>query len=320
MGVGKPVDVSTAQPGGELAASTATVQAVRRKKSTGSWRWTTYLLFVPSLALVLLFSYYPALRSLEGSLTNWNGFSSPTFVGLQNFATYFQNYLFGAEMVNVLILFVGGILISIIFPLLGAELVLLLTSNKMATIARYLLVLPMVIPGIVVINVWSYLLNPEQGLVDGFLALFHVPPVQWFSNPQTALLSILLIGFPWVSGLAFLIFLAGLQGIAQDIDDAAHIDGATRMVKFWRIDLPLIIPQIRFVVVISGVAMIQNFIPILLLTDGGPGSATIVPGLDMYQSAFQNSQYGYGMAIGTLLFLGLLCFTILVLRFLKPRT
>ena len=185
---------------------------------------------------------------------------------------------------------------------------------------KYLLVIPMVVPHVVLIDVWAYLLNPVNGPVDAALSLFHVPPVQWFSSPRTALLSILLIGFPWVSSLGFLVSLAGLQAIPSDIEDAAQMDGATGVMRVLRLDVPLSIPQIRFVVVIAGVTMVQNFIPILLLTNGGPGNATLVPAFDMYTSAFQDNEMGYGMAIGTLLFVGMLAATLLFFRIVKPRT
>jgi raffinose/stachyose/melibiose transport system permease protein len=92
---------------------------------------------------------------------------------------------------------------------------------------KYLLVIPMVVPQVVLIDVWTYLLNPVNGPVDAALSLFHVASVQWFSSPHTALLSILLIGFPWVSSLGFLVFLAGLQAVPPEIEDAAHLDGAS---------------------------------------------------------------------------------------------
>jgi ABC-type sugar transport system permease subunit len=278
------------------------------------------LLFAPSLLLILLFSYYPAVQSIVGSLTAWNGFSPPVFVGLQNFQSYVAQPAFVTEMRNLLLLVGGGILISVIFPFLGAELVRALPTKLLSSSVKYLLVIPMVVPQVVLIDVWAYLLNPVNGPVDAALSLFHIPPVQWFSSPQTALLSILLIGFPWVSSLGFLVFLAGLQAVPSDIEDAAHMDGATGIMRVLRIDVPLSIPQIRFVVVIAGVSMVQNFIPILLLTNGGPGNATLVPAFDMYTSAFQDNEMGYGMAIGTLLFVGMLVATLLFFRIVKPRT
>src|SRR5690348_1461357 len=102
--------------------------------------------------------------------------------------------------------------------------------------------------------------------------------------------------------------------------DASRIDGAGPIKRIFAIDIPLLLPQFRIVVILSGIYAVQNFIPILLVTNGGPGTATLVPGLDMYQSAFANDQYGYGMAIGTLLFVVMLVFTLIAMRALRSRT
>jgi raffinose/stachyose/melibiose transport system permease protein len=187
-------------------------------------------------------------------------------------------------------------------------------------VAKYLLVLPIVLPPLILIEVWAYLLQPQYGLIDVFLGAAGLPQPTWLTDPHLALVSILLIGFPWISNLGFLIFLGGLQNLPKDVLDAAVIDGVGALKRVFTIDIPLLLPQFRIVVILSGIYAVQNFIPILLLTNGGPGTATLVPGLDMYQSAFQNDQYGYGMAIGTLLFVVMLAFTLIALRLLRPRT
>lgn len=303
------------------AEEQVTTRLVARQRSRGRLRqWPLLLLLLPSLLLIGLFSYYPALRSLEGSFTAWDGFSPPTFVGWQNFVDYTQQPLFWTETRNLGTLVVGGALISVLFPFAAAELVRGLPTARLHSIVKFLLVVPMVIPQIVLINIWAYLLSPSNGLVDTALGAVGLPQVQWYSNSHTALLSILLIGFPWVSSLGFLVYMAGLEAISLEVEDAARLDGATGFARILHIDAPLTIPQTRFVVVIAGVSIVQNFIPILLLTNGGPGNATMVPGLDMYQSAFQQSEFGYGMAIGTLLFIGMLVATSIVLRLLRSRT
>lgn len=278
------------------------------------------LMAVPSILLVIMFNYYPAVRSLLGSLTSWDGFNPPTFVGFQNFVAYFSQSIFLPELRNFLLLVIGGTVISIVFPFLAAELTLALPSLKGQNRTKYLFVIPMVIPQVIMISIWAYLLNPDEGLVDGILGFFKVSPVQWLGSPHTALLSILLIGFPWVSSLGYLVFLAGLQGIPAEIFDASSVDGVVGLSRLWSIDLPLSIPQLRFVVIIAGITMVQNFVPILLLTGGGPLNATVIPGLQMYQEAFTDSQLGYGMAIGTILFIFMVLVSIVTLKFLKPRT
>jgi ABC-type sugar transport system permease subunit len=289
-----------------------------------SWRRYRYrpilgVLLLPSLLLIGVFSYYPAVRSLIGGFYQWNGFSAPAYAGISQFRQYIQAPTFGTEARNLGILVGGSIAISLVAQFTAAEIVTHM-PRRAATVAKYLLVLPIVLPPLVLIEVWAYLLQPGSGLVDRILGALSLPQPTWFSDPRLALVGILLVGFPWISNLGFLIFLGGLQNLPKEIRDASRIDGAGPVKRIFAIDIPLLIPQFRIVVILSGVFAVQNFVPILLLTNGGPGTATLVPGLDMYQSAFANDQYGYGMAIGTLLFAAMLIFTLAVMRVLRPRT
>jgi ABC-type sugar transport system permease subunit len=277
------------------------------------------VLLLPSLVLIGVFSYYPAVRSLIGGFYQWNGFSPPTYAGVSQFREYLQSPTFGTEAKNLAILVGGSIGITLVSQFTAAEVVVHLPARA-AAIAKYLLVLPIVLPPLVLIEVWAYLLQPGSGLVDKIFGAVGLPEPGWLSDPHLALVSILLIGFPWISNLGFLIFLGGLQNLPKDIVDASRLDGLGGFRRVFAIDIPLLLPQFRIVVILSGIYAVQNFIPILLLTNGGPGTATLVPGLDMYQSAFSNDQYGYGMAIGTLLFAVMLVFTLAAMRLLRSRT
>jgi raffinose/stachyose/melibiose transport system permease protein len=277
------------------------------------------VLLLPSLALIGVFSYYPAVRSLIGGFYQWNGFSPPTYAGVSQFKEYLQSPTFGTEAKNLAVLVGGSILITLVSQFTAAEIVMHLPARA-AALAKYLLVLPIVLPPLVLIEVWAYLLQPSSGLIDRIFGAVGLPEPGWLSAPDTALISILLIGFPWISNLGFLIFLGGLQNLPKDVVDASKLDGLGALRRVFAIDIPLLLPQFRIVVILSGIYAVQNFIPILLLTNGGPGTATLVPGLDMYQSAFSNDQYGYGMAIGTLLFVVMLVFTLAAMRLLRSRT
>ena len=276
-------------------------------------------MLLPSLLLIGLFSYYPAVRSLIGGFYEWNGFTPPTYDGITQFKQYVQAPTFGSEARNLAILVGGAILITLVSQFTAAEVVTHMPPRA-GTVAKYLLVLPIVLPPLILIEVWAYLLQPQYGLIDVSLGALGLPEPAWLTSPHLALVSILLVGFPWISNLGFLIFLGGLQNLPKDVLDASTIDGVGTLKRVFTIDIPLLLPQFRIVVILSGIYAVQNFIPILLLTNGGPGTATLVPGLDMYQSAFQNDQYGYGMAIGTLLFVVMLAFTLIALRLLRPRT
>jgi raffinose/stachyose/melibiose transport system permease protein len=289
-----------------------------------SWRKLRYrpvlgVVLLPSLALIGAFSYYPAVRSLIGGFYQWNGFSPPTYAGVSQFKQYIGSPDFGTELRNIAILVAGSILITLASQFTAAEVVSHM-PRRSAAAARYLLVLPIVLPPLVLIEVWAYLLQPSSGLIDRVFGAVGLPQPSWLGDPHLALVSILLIGFPWISNLGFLIFLGGLQNLPKDVLDAGRLDGLSAFRRVFTIDIPLLMPQFRIVVILSGIYAVQNFVPILLLTNGGPGTATLVPGLDMYQSAFQNDQYGYGMAIGTLLFVVMLIFTLMAMRLLRSRT
>ncbi len=294
---------------------------INRRWSLSRLRYQPVLavLLLPSLLLIGIFSYYPAVRSLIGGFYQWNGFSAPVYAGVSQFKQYLQSPDFSTEVKNIAVLTGGAILISIVSQFTAAEIVTRMPSRPTA-IAKYVLVLPIVLPPLVLIEVWAYLLQPGSGLIDHVLGSVGLPQPSWLSDSHLALVSILLVGFPWISNLGFLIFLGGLQNLPKDVLDAARLDGVSAIRRVFTIDIPLLMPQFRIVVILSGINAVQNFVPILLLTNGGPGTATLVPGLDMYQSAFQNDQYGYGMAIGTLLFVAMLIFTLAAMRLLRPRT
>jgi ABC-type sugar transport system permease subunit len=241
------------------------------------------------------------------------------YSGVSQFRQYVGSATFGTEAKNIAILTGGSIAITLVAQFTAAEVVTHM-PRRSGTVAKYLLVLPIVLPPLILIEVWAYLLQPGSGLVDVFLRAAGLPQPTWLSDPHLVLASILLIGFPWISNLGFLIFLGGLQNLPKDVLDASTIDGVGALKRVFTIDVPLLLPQFRIVVILSGIFAVQNFIPILLLTNGGPGTASLVPGLDMYQSAFQNDQYGYGMAIGTLLFIVMLAFTLTAMRLLRSRT
>ena len=193
----------------------------RRLRRVG-YRPVLAVLLLPSLLLIGVLSYYPAVRSLIG----------------------------------------GSILITLVSQFTAAEIVTHL-PRRPAAIAKYLLVLPIVLPPLVLIEVWAYLLQPGSGLVDKVSGVFGLPQPAWYADPRLALIGILLAGFPWISNLGFLIFLGGLQNLPRDVLDAGRLDGLTPLKRVFAIDIPLLMPQFRIVVILSGINAVQNFIPIL---------------------------------------------------------
>lgn len=302
-----------------IRAAMSSTRTPRRRTKQVLW---PYAFLLPTFVMAGVFLYYPAVSALYYSLTNWNGFNAPQFVGLSNYQTVVTSPGFWQGVGHLGLLTVAALLVSLSFPLVIAKLILMVRSAKVRSWFRVVFVIPMIIPGIVTILVWQYIFDPNVGLLNillhgvGLNALTNT----WLGNPNIALYCLMFIGFPWVSGFSFLVYLSGLQNVDQEIRDAALVDGASQWKAFWKIDLPLILGQIKLVGILTVIGTLQSFVMILILTAGGPANATMVPGLDMYQQAFSYSQFGVGMAIGTLIFGASLVLTVINMKYIRSNT
>ena len=225
-----------------------------------------------------------------------------------------------ASIKNIAIILVAAIIKVLIFPLGAAELIFNLHNKRAQYWLRLLLILPLVIPGIVNTLIWRFIMGPKPfGILNAFLTAVGLDHFQhaWLADPKIALYAVLFVGFPWVESVAFLIYYAGLQNMPEALIDASKIDGATTMRRIWSIDIPLLFGQIKLLMVITTIFTVQNFAGMLVLTRGGPGYATMVPGLWMFQRAFQADRFGYASAIGLVMLVAMLALTYLNNRFIK---
>jgi raffinose/stachyose/melibiose transport system permease protein len=198
-----------------------------------------------------------------------------------------------------------------VFPLLGAALIYRLRQEKLAYFYRLLFVLPIVVPATVGILVWRQFFDPNVGLLNDVLHLFGLKGLSWLNSESSALFSLMVIGFPWIDGVGMLIYLAGLLAIPGEVVEAAIMDGAGSLRRFFSIELPLVIPQIRLIVILNVIGALQGFGWQLLVTRGGPNSATSVPAWEMYQSAMTAGRFGYASAIGMILFIIIFALTLI---------
>ena len=279
-----------------------------------------YLLLLPTFILLFVFEYYPALSAVYYSFFEWDGFTPPRYVGLENFIQLiFKDTVMAISAKNITILTLFRVIIAITVPLFAAELIFSIFNTKMAYIYRTLLVIPMVVPSMVNLLVWKFVYNPQYGLLNQFLKAIGLSNLcrAWLGDFSTALYAILFLGFPWISSLWFLIFLAGLQNISTDIFDAAKIDGVTGLKRIRFIDIPLILGQIKLILILSTINALQGYVGIMVLTNGGPGNSTMVPGLYLYNNAFYFNKMGYACSIGMILFSILLVLTYINLKYIR---
>ena len=277
-----------------------------------------YLWILPAFLLLAVFSYYPPVAAFYYSLTNWNGVTA-TFKGFGNFVRLFKDSTFYFSLRNMVIMLVIGLIAGNVMTIIFAEMLFNLRGKKLGGFFRFMFILPILVPGIVSMLMWTKIIfSPStSGFMNTVLGLLGIKSSAWYYAPKTAMLSLILTGFPWVAGTSFLIYLAGFQNIPISVYEAAELDGIGLMKRIFLIDLPLILSQIKYFVILGIIGGVQNFAMQFAVIKPAPDSPAMVPGYYMYISAFNYSQFGYACTIGLVLFVLILIVTIINNKFLK---
>lgn len=287
--------------------------AKRRKLRRDGLRrpWPAYVALIPTFALLLLFSYYPAANGLFRSLFEWRpGFESP-WEGLGNYQQMLADEYWWRSFANIGLMFVFHVTFGWLLPLIAAELLITLPNLRTRNIYRILLIVPMAFPAVVEVLLWGFIYHPNDGLLNraliglGLESWTH----NWLGDTRFALLSLMMINFPWIASLPFLIFVSALQNIPREIFEAATLDGAGRVRRFISIDLPMLVTQMRLLFVLGVIGILQYGVPAALLTGGGPGFATQVPVLYMLNIAFTQADWGYAATLCATIFLLIVAFS-----------
>lgn len=263
-----------------------------------------WLMVLPAVALLGVFSVWPFAYGFWLSLTNWDGFGDPRFVGLLNYGRLFGNRIFLGALENNAIFFVLAVVLK---NVLGLAVALLLQRAIVGrTFFRTAAFIPVTISFVAVGLLWAWIYNPIFGLLNAALDGTGLAWLKqsWLGDADIALYSIIAADlWKWL-GLHAVLFLAGLQTLPAELYDAARIDGVGPVERFWRITLPLLMPVvlINTILAFSG-AFVRNFDIVYVLTRGGPNHATEVVLTAMMQEAFVNGRLGYASSMGYVLFL-----------------
>ena len=283
-----------------------------------------YLFLIPVFALLIIFKYIPFGMAIWKSFFNWNGGNMNQFIGLKNFTEAFRDKIFLESIRKAFVVMVVQVGIVITIPLLTAELLYAVKSKKAQYVVRTLFTFPMVVPTVVVILLWKWILNGDTGVLNTFLNSVGLNSLAmpWLGSTRTALGAVLAVGFPWLGmvslgGMPFLLYFGALQSISGDLFEAAELDGVTLLQRIRMIDLPMIASQIKLMITLAIINSLQIFDSVFILTTGGPGTSTMVPAVYMYEQGFSYRRMGYCSALGTILFLLIMMFTIFNNKFLK---
>lgn len=270
--------------------------------------FTAFLfLFIPLLILGAL-KFYPVVFNVAISFTNYDLSPNVRFVGLRNYQEIFTNDVYVKAIRNTLLYVVGTVPIGTFLSLSIAA--LLNQSIRGRLFFRTAFYLPVVTSVAATALVWRWILNPQGGLANTALAGLGLPTLGWLTDPNTAMLSLVLITLWGGIGGNMVIFLAGLQGIPSELYEAAEIDGAHWWQSFFYITIPMLSPVTLFVVVTYTIAIFRSFGLIFMLTQGGPSLSTNTLVWEVYQTAFGYLRFGLGAAISVVLLLTILLLSI----------
>ncbi|WP_046213302.1 carbohydrate ABC transporter permease [Paenibacillus wulumuqiensis] len=270
-----------------------------------------FLFILPPVIGFLLFTLYPALYSIYGSFTDWNGLGQMNFIGLDNYKTLFTDNFFYTSMYNTFFLMIGipiGLLLSLLLAL-GLN-----RKIPGTTTFRVIYYVPVISSLAAISILWQWAYNGDYGLVNQFLGLFGIKGPNWLANTATVKPAIILMTIWKGLGFSMLLYLAALQSVSRTYYEAAELDGASGFSMFRHITWPMVKPVTFFLVVTNIIGGSQIFTEINIMTPtGGPeySSATVV--FYIWQKAFENLQMGYASAMAVIL--GLFIFIVTLIQF-----
>jgi len=303
-----------------LEEPTAVPQAParRNRRIQRSRNYFLFILFAgPNIALILAFIYYPLLANVYFSTLDWRlGARTASFLGLDNYIEFFTSSS-GLEVWRVTIIFTLATVIgSMVLGLLMA--LVLNRAIPGRTAARTAIFSPYVLSGVGVGLVWSFIFDPRIGILSHFLQMFGAKSPEWFLDRNLALVMVIAV-YIWKNlGYCAVIYLAGLQSIPQDLMEAAAIDGAGPVRRFFNVTLPLLSPTVFFLSIAMVLSSMQAFDILRIMTPTGNGTNSIV--FEIYLQSFGTYQRaGYAAAISVVLFVTLFAITAIQMRFVERR-
>lgn len=272
-----------------------------------------YLFLLPNFIGFMAFVFIPAISAFVLAFTNWDAFSTPAFVGIDNFKRMFGDETFRISFVNNLIYTFSYVPLTIFLALLLA---LALNCNlKFLHFYRVVYFLPHITAMVAVAMIWRMLYHPQYGPINMFLMSLGIEnPPGWISDSKWAMFAVILMS-AWKScGYYMVILLAGLKGIPRQLYEAAEIDGANILQRFRHITWPMLSPTMFFVLIVSVISSFKVFDSINIMTEGGPGRSTNVLVFYIYRVGFRDFNFGYASAIALVLFVMIMTMTVIQFR------
>ena len=269
------------------------------------WVRNRFVFSIPSLILFLLFTFVPVVITIYFSFYSWDLLHPMEFIGFKNFKDLLSdNWFWNSIFVSFKYTFLSVPLIFILSLILG---IFLQEEDRFSKTFRAFFYWPYMVPLVAAGTMWKWLLSTDTGMINAILSKLGFSNISWLENPHLALLSTVLVQVWVLTGFMMMLFITGLQNIPQELHEAAIVDGANKFQLFWKITFPLLKNTSVLVIILSIAYCFRNFTIVYILTTGGPGYATTVTPLYIYQQAFSSYRIGYASAM-SLVFLIIIFF------------
>lgn len=262
---------------------------------------TGYLFIAPQMLLFLIFLVYPIFEGIRLSLYKIN-YTDETFIGFENYTRLFADPVFIKSTINTVVFVVFIVALTVIFAIFVAS-AIFDKNAKYVSFIRGSYYIPVMVSMVVMSMVWSFLLNPANGLIPFAARQLEMVSVNFLGDTRLVLPVIIFVTFATNVGQAIILFIASMIGVPKELFEAAEVDGASRVKIIFKILIPLVKPTTIYIIIMNIIAVLKIFVVIQLLTGGGPNNASTTLMYYLYNNAFKYNQLGIASAVGVIMFL-----------------
>lgn len=288
------------------------IKQPNKSTSKNQQKYIPYLFIAPNLILFFCFMVIPIIYTFYISLNKWDLIGEAKWIGFQNYVSLFSDEIFWITLWNTVYYSVGTVPLIMAISLLFA--VLLNQKILFRPFFRSSIYMPVVVSTVVIGMLWSWIFNSDYGILNYALNIIGFQSIDWLTNSKIAMIPVIITTIWTRTGYNMVIYLAGLQSIPKSYYEASLIDGATKMQQFIYITFPLLKSTNLFVLVMAIIYSFKSFDIIYVMTRGGPGTSTTTIVQYIYKLAFESGKMGSASALGIILFLIMLTFTLIQIK------
>lgn len=280
--------------------------------------WAPYLFLIPAFVVLSLFFFIPFFESFMLSFQSYrHDIYNPQWIGFNNYIELLNSPVFWKTMLNTFIYVIGVVPVLVVFPLIIA----IVVNQKLRGISffRALIYIPVVVSIVVAGIAWKWM-YASGGILNYLGSLFHLAPINWLTDPNVAIYSVMAVTVWKGLGYYMVVYLAALTSVPQELYEAADIDGAGEFIKHLTVTVPHLKPTIALVSIISTISAMKVFVEIYVMTSGGPMNSTKTIVYYIYQRAFENLDLGYASAAGVVLLVVVMILSIINMKCFEDKT